>query len=340
MVKALAMVSNGISASMLESVLEHDGYDFGDVAVIAGRRLQHGWKPRCARIVEFDKVPSLKLAGQVNTLGFYRSAVRLMKKALHSRSLADIYIANSDNLLTNHMLRWAEKHPHVRVTVLAEGFMNYQDIGLANRAGWRWQIKPFIAGALGLHYRQPTTHLSGSHEPRTDRVVSFSSYGLKAPAEKTLILPFPSTGERRAPDPEKILIVLTGIGQWMQPEDFATFKEAFGAWIRSLRAKTILVKRHPNYPSGGVEDLFGEFTYLEDERGLEMMAGDIDAGRVIGFCTTALVTLKLIRPDLRLIDFGSDFYCDKAYRSDRSIIDVLANGGVELVNFQPKLDLA
>jgi hypothetical protein len=79
--------------------------------------------------------------------------------------------------------------------------------------------------------------------------------------------------------------------------------------------------------------LIGPFEYLEDNRGVEMMAGEIAAARVVGFCTTALVTLKLIRPDLTCIDFGSDYYCDKAYHGDRSIIDVLRNGGVEIVNF-------
>jgi hypothetical protein len=335
MVKALALLSNGISASMLEAALEHDGYHFADVAVIAARRLQHSWKSRCDNFVEFNKAPSLKISGQINTLDFYREAVKVMKMALRSQRLTDIYIANADNLISNHMLRWAERHPNVRVSVVAEGFMNYQEIGLTNRARWRWRIKPIMAAAMGLRYRQPKTHLSGSFEPRINRVISFSAYGLKAPTDRILILPLPITGDRCPPNPDKVLVVLTGIGQWMAPQDFATFKQSLGHWIRSLGAKVIVVKRHPNYPSGGIEDQFGDFTYLEDQRGLEMMAGDIDAGRVIGFCSTALVTLKLLRPELTVIDFGSDFYCEKAYHGDRSIIDVLSNGGVDIVNFEP-----
>jgi hypothetical protein len=189
------------------------------------------------------------------------------------------------------------------------------------------------AGLAGLRYSKPLTHLSGSYEPRVNRVLSFSPFGLKAPEDRVVILPFPSTGTRPEPDPDTILILMTGIAQWMQPEDFAVFKEAFGAWVRSLGSKRILVKRHPNYPSGGIEELIGPFEYLEDNRGVEMMAGEIAAARVVGFCTTALVTLKLIRPDLTCIDFGSDYYRDKAYHGDRSIIDVLRNGGVEIVNF-------
>jgi hypothetical protein len=46
-----------------------------------------------------------------------------------------------------------------------------------------------------------------------------------------------------------------------------------------------------------------------------------------------MLTMKLILTELSCIDFGSDYYCEKAYHGDRSIIDVLRNGGVEIVNF-------
>jgi hypothetical protein len=139
-VKAIATPSNGISASMLEAALSHDGHTFADVSVIAGRRLPHGWKGQCASYIEFSKVPSLKLMGQVNTLGFYREALKRLKADLRSPDLTDIYIANTDNILSNHLVRWAERNQHVRLSVLAEGFMNYQDITVANRAGWRWAL--------------------------------------------------------------------------------------------------------------------------------------------------------------------------------------------------------
>jgi hypothetical protein len=42
------------------------------------------------------------------------------------------------------------------------------------------------------------------------------------------------------------------------------------------------------------------------------------------------VTLKLMRPDLRCIDFGSDFYCRTAYRGDYSVVEFLMGSGVEV----------
>lgn len=333
MVKAIALLSNGLSASMLEAALTNDGLRFDDVSVISGRKLQHPWKNECASFIEFTNIPSLKISGQVNAVSFYAKAVARLKHDLRSPELKEIYVTNNDNLLTSHVFCWAEQNPKVRVTVLAEGFMNYQDIGIADRASWRWTVKPMLARLMGLKYRRPTTHLSGAFETRTDRVVAFSRFGLKAPEEKAEILSLKSETATGGFEPNTILILLTGIAQWMTEQDFAIFKGAFGAWIATLGATRILVKRHPNYSSGGIENVLGDFEYLDDSRGIEMMAGDIVAGRVVGFCTTAMLTLKLIRPELSCIDFGSDYYCEKAYHGDRSIIDVLRNGGVEIVNF-------
>ena len=69
--------------------------------------------------------------------------------------------------------------------------MNYQDIGLKDRASWRWRTKPAIARALGLKYIQPETHLSGAFEPDVKRVFAYSTKGLQSPPNKAIELPFP-----------------------------------------------------------------------------------------------------------------------------------------------------
>lgn len=334
-VTAIAYVSNGISAAMVKAALVADGHAYSNVVIISSRRIQvtHPWVHQCAEFIEFSKVPSLRVLGQINTLGFYRRAVSAVKCYCKSAGLRDIYIAGSDNLVGNHLIRWAERNADVRLTVVAEGFLNYQDILPHHRAWWRWAVKPMASVIMGLRYEKPFSHISGSYEPRTDRVISYSSQGLKAPLEKTVVVPFPRVEPVVTADAGTVLILLTGIAQWMRSDDFAVFKNAFGEWVQGLNAAKILVKRHPNYPSGGIEWAVGDFEYFEDRRGVEALAAEIPAKTIIGFCTTALATLKLMRPDLECIDFGSEFYCEKAYHGDRSIIGVLEAGGVKIVNF-------
>jgi hypothetical protein len=92
--------------------------------------------------------------------------------------------------------------------------------------------------------------LSGSYEPR-NRVLSFSPFGLKAPEDRVVILPFPSTGTRPEPDPDTILILMTGIAQWMQPEDFAVFKEAFMRGYARWGASAFWSSATPTIPRAG-----------------------------------------------------------------------------------------
>jgi|GEM_PF-4628966 hypothetical protein len=257
MPKILAIVSNGISASMLQSELTRRNLSFSDVYLISGRRLTHPWTSQCAGYIVFDKVPSLSFLGQINTLGFYRQAVKALKQWLRDPDLAHILIANTDNLLANHALRWAERHPAVTVGVLVEGNMNFHEVTRKNRAWWRWWVKPPMAAVFGLRYRSPVGHLSGAFEPRVNEVITYSEKFLHAPPEKIVVLPFPQVERKVTPDPDAVLVLVTGIGQWMKEADFETFKAGFARWVRSLGASKIWVKLHPNYPSGGSKTVSG-----------------------------------------------------------------------------------
>ena len=49
---------------------------------------------------------------------------------------------------------------------------------------------------------------------------------------------------------------------------------------------------------------------------------------------TGLVTLKLLRPDLRCVDYGTRFYCERAYFGDLSVEELMRTAGVEIVAFR------
>lgn len=332
--RALLFVTNGISATMGRAALERDGHDLSETVLVRQRRVALDWADACAETIDFTGKPALNMVGQVNQIGFTWTLVRRMRALLKAGSLRDIYIPNIDNLMTSHILSLVERGDIAgapRLSVITEGLMNYQEIGIADRAGWRWRIKPILAGLLGLRYRQPSSHLSGAFEPAVTRVIAYSDAGLKAPPEKVSVIPYPRVEPRVAPDPAAALLIITGIGQWMEPEQFARFRDSFAEWMNRQGFDRIFYKPHPHYDGGGIERLIANAVPLGDSRSLEAIAAEIPAQTVIGYCTTGLVTLKMQRPDLRLIDWGSDFYCEHAYHGDRSVVDVLRNAGVEIV---------
>ena len=276
--------------------------------------------------------------GQWPFLKFYRAAASLLRRLLKSGDINTIYVINSDNLLTNHVMSWAGKHPEAEVCVLAEGLMNYQDIQIRNRAWWRSAYKSLFSPLLGLSWRTPKGHLSGSFEPAVSRVIGFAP-GLIAPQEKVEVIPFPVVAPARPPQSDVALIAYTGIWQWMTEEKFKLFAESFVAWLKSRNYRKLLVKPHPHYSEGPLEQMMPEHEVVKETRSLEDMAADIDAATVIGFNCTALVTLKMIRPDLRCIDYGFDFYSVEAYNGDRSVEEILRASGVELIPMIPIPDV-
>jgi len=117
----------------------------------------------------------------------------------------------------------------------------------------------------------------------------------------------------------------------MPEERYKVFAQEFVAWVRSSGFRKIQVKKHPRVSAGLIEDLLAEYEEIGVGVTTEALAADLEAGTIIGTCCTALVTLKLIRPELTCVDFGSDYYSAYAYNGDRSVKTLLAATGVELV---------
>lgn len=332
--KAVAVVNNAISARLTGQLLREDDIPLESVAVILLRDVEADWINECGTILRYGGRPAHTLLGQRRFYAFFRRGAALIRRAWASPALREIYVVNSDNLLTNPFFVWLGSGTRAcppRLTVVAEGIMNYQEIGMDNRASWRWRVKPIIAGCLGLPYRRPAGHLSGSFEPPVARVASFSSLGLKSPEGKVKVLPFELSPIDAPAATDTCIILHTGLWQWMPPAEYERLGRAFADWVRRQGFKRILAKPHPRIATGDIENWLPPHESFEDARSAEEMASFIPGATVVGMCCTALSTLKLMRPDLRCIDFGAEHYCRHAYGGDRSVMDFLRGSGVELV---------
>jgi len=332
-IRAIALINNSVSADVLEKVLLIDNIKLEECYVVklrASAALSRNHPNAFVQpAVGYSIHHLFKLAA------FYfnqRSAIdRLLGQ---QNSIAEVYIVNADNLLCAHIINKIKvglyTH-HVRLSVLAEGFMNYQDITASNRSAVKNLLKLIGARLLGIRYTTPKAHLSGSYESCVHRVFGYWMSGLKAPAWKATTVPLPRVEVTVTPVPNSALIIMTGIHQWMSAEDFSRFKQRFIEWVQRRNFSCVYVKAHPNYKDGGIEAGLRDTTRWGDGRPLEKLAGEIPSATVIGFCTTALATIRQIRSDLEVIDWGSDLYVDSAYAGDTSVVTVLNALGVRLV---------
>ena len=65
---------------------------------------------------------------------------------------------------------------------------------------------------------------------------------------------------------------------------------------------------------------------------LESLAETLDFGTLISFNSSALTAIRLLRPDIRCIDFGADMYLPWAYGGDRNVLRLFKATGVEVVD--------
>lgn len=333
-IKAIAFLNNAVSVDLALSDFEKRGIERKHVAVIMVRTLALPHASDFAALVLYPGKPSSKMLGQIAFLEFYREAASLLKRVENSGTLRDIYIVNNDNLISSHLLWLARSRKDITVTVVAEGLMNFQDIRAKNRQGWRWAVKPLISLLLGLHYRHPEGHLSGAFEDGVDRIVSFAGAGLQAPADKIEIIEYPKAIVTKAANPKIALLVLTGLAHWMPEEKFKPFAEDFISWIKQQGFDKLLVKQHPHVTAGYLDNILPEHEIVGAGLSVEQMAGDLESGTIIGTCCTALATMKMIRPDIDCIDYGSDYYCEHAYDGDDSVEILLRSVGVKIISHE------
>ena len=330
-ITTVVAINNAISAELTRQDLAARTIPLSSVALIALRDISEPWMNECASVIRYPGRPATGIIGQRRFVGFYYATAKLLRHLEKEASIQNVYVVNNESLMTAHLLSLAELDSSINVTVVAEGIMNFQEIGKANRAEWRWRVKPLVARALGYRYREPDSHLSGAFEPCTNRVVSFAADGLKAPKEKIVLRHFEAIRPTRPSDPTVALIVLTGLNQWMEPQKFELFARAFIAWVEASGYRKILVKKHPRVSAGLIEELLERYEEIGVGQTTEGMATELEAGTIIGACCTALVSFKLIRPDLECIDFGSDYYSEHGYRGDDSVKTLLSASGVTLV---------
>lgn len=318
----------------MEEELARRGIAGRRVALFLLRRLRGRWYRDCALVVDYGRPPAHSMLGQLGVLGFYRRAARELRRLLATGSIRRIYLVNNDSLLTNHALEWARSASDCEVVVVVEGLMNFQDIRLRNRQAWRGTVKRFVAPLLGLSWKPPDDHLSGAFDLRVDRVLTFERRGLKAPAEKVDERKLAALAPSQHRQEGTVLVVLSGIWQWLKPEEDQALNRGFVEWLAAQGFDRFLVKPHPHVSAGALERLLPKHDRLDVPESLEDMAASIEAGTVAGICCTGLVTLKLLRPDLRCVDYGTRYYCDRAYFGDRSVEEVMRTAGVEIVAIQ------
>lgn len=331
MIRALAVINNHISLSMLLADLAARGIARLETCVIAGREM--ALPADLGGSFKYPGKPPKGMLGQRRFISFYREAARIVRRQLRLPELRHLYVVNNDNLLTSHLLETALCDGR-EVTVVSEGLMNFLDAGVHNLDSWRLKVKPLLSHLLGLRYAPPVGHQSGAFHPAVSRVVSFSDKGLRAPAEKIVLRRWPIEAAPAAPpDPDVGIVVHTSLARFMSEDQYRVFAEVYAGWIAAQNFRRLYTKRHPRSEDPLLEALLPPHEVIDDDRPIEDMAGEIAAGVVIGPGTTPLVTLKLMRPELRCIDFGADYYVPIVYQGGVGATPLFKAAGIERVSF-------
>jgi len=182
-------------------------------------------------------------------------------------------------------------------------------------------------------------HLSGSQRADVSSVITFQNEGIVAPPEKTVVRNFLTTsGAAHPAEKNAALIIGTSLYRLMPNVEYQKFADRYVDWILGQGFSSIYYKRHPRSVDLYLESLLTDAYLYGEGLPVEELASQLPAKNVIGPGTTPLVTLKLLRPELRCVDVGSDIYSKALYDSDQGMIRLFTRVGIECVHLGDTFD--
>ena len=323
MSKTIIFVDNQISIMMANAAIRSESIDYGNIILFALRDCDEDWFGLCKNVFRSPFSQKRSWKSNISLILFFIRSIRLIRGYLHRSDIERVLIVNNDNIIINYIVNNIHKQmKDVEISVLVEGIMNYQDITIRNRSKFNLAVKMFISLLLGFKYIIPKGHLSGAYMQQVKKVYSFSAKGLKAPVDKICVCELAVEKKITGVKNNAILLVLSGLYKWMPATKYDQYCDLFMKHLSTIKYSDVFVKQHPRCLDDPLlARLQNDLKYLDKDVPIEKMAGDIKVKQAIGFCSTALATLKMLRPDIECNDFGADYYCTEAYYGDDSVLE-------------------
>lgn len=307
--KSIAFINNEISKKNLEYAIDYLQIDAVELEIVVLREVDMpDLQESFAHILDVSKASNSHSFKDFVCMPLkYISTILHIKKNLLYYKYA--FIVNADNLICNYILQ----QKHLKVYVLGEGLMNYQDISIENRSKFIQACKALFSRLLGFKYILPMGHLSGAFHDAVLGVFTFMGEQLRAPQSKyicsksSFLSPSPSQQEL---DPSSVLILLSGVHRFIKADSYNVIVDRIKQFIYDHDYIKVYVKEHPRIKDDPLIERCKEMGLEKVENGIpaEVIIDNIKPRDVVAIDCTALVTIKLKSPSTRCYDVGFNVY--------------------------------
>ena len=328
-IKAIIVANNEVSLINAEYAISYFNIDKKDAVLFLIR------PSKSKRVMGyFDVICTGKaynnhrLSDILFSLNKYVNTINKLKYYLRNSEITNVFIVNNDHLLTNHILHIHNKY-YYRISVIAEGLMNYQNITKKNRSAIGFFFKKILAFIFNIKYVIPKTHLSGAFENSVEDVFTFSKTGINAPIDKVRIVKNFSNTLNTSSNKCGVLLLLSGLYTMLPSYEYSNLMILITNYIKNLNPRIIYIKKHPRYQFDPILDIFNDYIEVDQDIPIEEIINELEISHIVGSFSTALITLKMIQPELISVDIGYSIY-SKYLDGFDTIFDLYKSTNIEL----------
>lgn len=230
------------------------------------------------------------------------------KKFVRSNKFSDVYVANLSAVVPNYLTLGCY-HLDYKFHLIIEGVANCYEPTFQSCINFAQIVKKkLFALMFGMSYSVYKGALSGAEVVLYERVISLQGFPIKSMKFPVIDLPVISNFSS---DKGNVVILLDSMRS-----DYCNHKKIINQLASLIseyqkRGVRIVIKRHPS--DKGDEGYFSSLAgiskveRLDTGLPIEMLIDELNPLAVIGLNSSSLITLKLIKPDLKCVNVGFDY---------------------------------
>ncbi|MBF0233056.1 MAG: hypothetical protein HQK65_08465 [Desulfamplus sp.] len=231
-------------------------------------------------------------------------------KILSSENTNILYIAHPFHFACNYLAfnNFAEK-----IYLLPDGILNYYEARIDNNSLKKMIQGKILCAMAGINYKMFKGHYTGYELGIYSGVYCFSEKRLLTKTGK--IFNIAKTSVNIGLKPLKDICLF--IDQPVNKSIHYDLAKRINDFFLSRQFKKIIYKKHPSYKCDSLKYLLNsgaEICLIESKMPIEMLFDEIDAGYIVSFDSSALLTLKFLYPDRECVSIGMDLFCQQDYQ--------------------------
>jgi len=276
--------------------------------------------PRCSKHCEMVRIHSQSLVG---TARQYVELFRAVKSIRRVASELHVFIPHAYHTIANYL---AFNSGADTLHLLPDGLLNYYDAKISDRQ-YRKMLPKLLVVALGGKYKRYRGNYTAMEQLDYKSHYVFDTRSVFTRVGERRVIPLPHSSSIKGGS--KIFILDQPL-QHIDPKTALRIKKALTRYLGKDLGQWIYKAHRDQKQSNVVIDASSTSIKVSGTTVAEHIIKDFRVGKIVGIYSSALITLKIMYPDLPCISVGANVLIENRPELKQAF-NVMSDFGIEFI---------